>query len=176
MPTNLLPREYKNFIFYERLTRFALITGILSAFSLVIGIVLMLPSFFYIYFQGDVITKELEAMRESTKQQEIQALTSEIKKRNELLREFTDFNESEISATSLIVDISGKKIDGIILRSLRYDVAGKAVELSGTHANVDVLEEYISHLESSSFIKEVDSPLRNIYRVGEPFTLKLTLK
>lgn len=164
---NLLPESYKKTIHLEYLLRFVVVALVMSFALLVIGIILLVPSYVISSIQSNA-TKQQISLIQSQKTQENRMVDETVLKRTEAeLKVFsTEKSFSEVEKT--IQTVLGHMPAGIALSTINYEKKGKgeatqdSVILSGLASTRSDLLAFRSALEKETSFSSVVLPYSNL--------------
>jgi Tfp pilus assembly protein PilN len=174
---NLLPPKNRARIGYERLSRFFTLfyTGI--AIILLIGIILLLPTYFFLFFQNRGISELISAISQSS--ESTQALMTEqlIQTTNEKLDRLKQEHSLTPSLlTQYMRDITNRAPATIVLTRLTYQKENNQIQLSGNADTRDDLLVFIQELRKNQQFTNVESPVENILQEHDiSFSLSFSL-
>lgn len=162
---NLLPPEDRARIGYERLTRFfTLFYGSIAAL-LLIGIILALPTYFFVFFQNRGIAELITASRQAAESEQARETEARIQKTNAKLRRLEKYYAApSLSTTDTLREILTKTPAGITFTrlSLKNETGDAAIQ--GTAAIRDDLLQFLTALRGNPLFANVESPVENILR------------
>lgn len=176
---NLLPSENRARIGQVRLSRFFILAYGGLALLLALGIILLLPTYFFLYFQNKGITELAEAARQKTNQTEARRTEDRIGEANALLRrletEYAAAETSENSVTKHLENIVETAPAGITLTHFSFEKDTNRVLLRGRAATRNDLLQFVGIIRSNSSFHDVESPVENILQDSNvSFTLSFT--
>lgn len=174
---NLLPPQDRKRIGHKRLIRFfTLFHGIIASL-LVTGIALLLPTYFFLFFQNKGAAELFAARKQITESEQARGAEARIQQTNTILRRLqTDYNLTQESLTTSITDIVAKAPPGITLTFFSFEKKTNRVLLRGNAATRNDLLQYISAIRNHPFFRKIESPVENILREKNiAFTLSFAI-
>lgn len=176
-PLNLLPPENRARVGYERLSRFFTLFHGIIAVILITGIILLLPTYFFLFFQNSGVAELVSAKRENVESDQARQSEERIKNLNTRLRRLEkEYSANPISVTRYVHDIISRVPDGITLAHFSYQKDSAAITLRGTADTRDNLLRFIASLRSHSEFQNIKSPVENILQERNiSFTLSFSV-
>ena len=174
---NLLPPEDRKQMGRERMSRFfKLIFGITAALFLT-GDVLLLPTYFFLFFEHKGIQQQQVTLEQNTKTEQAKTATARIEEINAQLKRFPHEYPLTVSpATRYLQYISQGIPPGIGLTSFAYLKEEKSITLRGKAVRRDDLLAFISHLRDNTAFGNVESPVTNLLKEEYiDFTITISL-
>ena len=172
---NLLPPKDQAHVGYERMGRFFFLFHGIIATLVLIGIILLLPSYFFIYFQHAAVQKQIMAEEEYLKLKNNEGVEHAIQETNKKIRAVAGAGFSKHpSVTPLVFSIVEQAGDSISLGLFSYHAEEKKIEIRGVAATRDELLTFVNRLKNNPGFTSVDSPVTNILKDREnKFTITL---
>ena len=175
---NLLPSEDKKRIGRQRFTRFFIYVNVNIAIFLIIGIVLLLPTYFFLFFQNRGAQEFLAMQQQTTKTEQARELETRIQQTNATLERLqTKYNLAQYSLSESLANIVAKAPIGITLTFLSFEKETNHVALRGHALTRGDLLQFISIIREHPSFHDVESPVENILRDKNiSFTLSFTVR
>ena len=176
---NLLPPENRARIGYLRLGRFFVLVHSYFAFLLLIGITLLLPTYFFLYFQNKSVSDLAEATREKTNQTEAREIEARIEQANTILHRLeTEYNmvtTAQNPVTTYLETIVEMAPAGIIFTRFSFEKDADHILLRGHAATRSDLLQFVETIRSNPSFHTVESPIENVLQNSDiSFTLSFT--
>ncbi|MCC6198717.1 hypothetical protein IT401_00680 [Candidatus Nomurabacteria bacterium] len=171
--SNILSYTQKKYITRIRVLRMAIATA--SALVLLGGIVLllMLPLLVTINSRFSLAENQISLLeREGSlaRPEDVDALTARIEALSQKLAA-----PLPASPTEAITTVREAEVPGIILTGFSFETSSPALEVAGTAATREALQQFVTALESHSRIAMVDSPVSNyVQSTKGTFTVTVT--
>ncbi len=160
---NLLPLEDKKRLGYERMSRFFKLSLSITAGFFFIGDILLLPSFFFLYFEHKGLVQQEAVLERNTQTEHAKTVEARVKEINAKLKRFPKEHAlTPSSVTRFVADISDSMRAGIILKSFTYQKEEGSISIRGSAARRDNLLAFISRLRENPAFKNVESPVANL--------------
>jgi Tfp pilus assembly protein PilN len=161
---NLLPEEYLRNIGYEKLARFFLLTYIGVGISIVVGAILLLPSFFFLTFQESGVLEQITIAKQSIEAQRIEQMETIILDTNQKLTTLTtSTGYSRAPATTYIEHIASHLPATTRITSFAL-LPNSTITLKGDADTRDALLIFVDNLRADSLFSSVESPITNILK------------
>ncbi len=176
---NLLPPEDQTRIGRQRLARFFTYTNAGIAILLLTGNALLLPTYFFLFFQNQGAQELLAAQQQTINTEQAHNIETRIQQINAALNQLQTYNAitQEDSLTTLITHIIAEAPLGITLASLSFDKETNRVTIRGNAVTRNDLLQFISAIRAQPAFYDVQSPVENILREKNIlFTLSLTVR
>lgn len=162
---NLLPREDLRAINSMKLSRFFLAVFIISACVFAIGIVLMLPTAFFLYFQKEGIDKQTSAANRAIDSERVRNIESESIRVNQELALLEDGGFlAPPSLINMTEAIAATAASGIEFTKLSYSEESSKIIITGRANTRELLLVFETRLRSLPFVTAVSSPVENILK------------
>ena len=162
---NLLPPQDRKRIGHKRLIRFFTLCNGSIAALFATGIVLLLPTYFFLFFQNRGAIELLAARREATESEQAREAEARIQQTNTTLgRLQTDYNLTQRSLTTSMTDIVAKAPPGITLTFFSFEKETNRVLLRGNATTRNDLLQFISAIRNHPSFREIESPVENILK------------
>lgn len=174
MSMNLIPAEYQKALFYKRVRRLVLFIGLRLAFGILIAFILLLPTYFFLAFQERELRREVEALAQSSRLQELQGLEADIKGFNDTLAEFEGASAIDLSLSDVLQDIVVRSSSYVGYQTFMYDAKERRIDIKGEVSTRNALLEFIEKVKESAFVERVDSPISNLLE-GRDVMFSLTI-
>ena len=162
---NLLPLEYKNELKFEAWRRFAFTFGLYFNLIFAAGIVLLLPSFFFLKFQIGSLEQQVSVLQISEETKELREGTQQVRSINKALTAFQNFETTTQKTGPLIDSFLLKSYPGINITSFSYtrSEAGQSeLEIQGGAENRTSFLEYVDALRTDERVESVENPITNL--------------
>jgi hypothetical protein len=178
---NLLPEEDKILIKNENLRRFIAVSGVLFFSLLCAAVILFTPSYLLVESQEKNFEKQLLLIKESFERENIDQIESSARDLNSQLASYAKQEELFVGASSLFLEIIGKKPPLIRLDNFSYTISDKEgkpdkISLRGFSSDRESLVSFTKKLEQSGLFSKVGSPLSNFLKEKNiNFSLNLEL-
>ena len=172
---NILPERYQRQYRDERVARYILTGGI--GFSVVMSIwtVLLLPSFFYLYFQGNVLA-EGNTQAQQRLEQALE-FRKEIERVNALTQAAVASGGQSEYVRVILAKLFAAAPTGITLDRASYMRATRTVILSGTATTRTTLKTFVDVLAKLENVAQAEAPTENfLASTNAKFTITVTLK
>jgi hypothetical protein len=164
-PLNLLPLNDRKRVGNERLRRFLALFYSGVAMIFVVGIVLLLPTYFFLFFQNKGVAELAAAARNSTESEQGQKTEQLIEHTNNTLRRLKqEHSLMPSSITRHLNDVISLTPAGIILIQYSYTQETDTIQIRGTAAFRDNLLYFVENLQTHSEFENIESPVENILR------------
>ncbi|TSC72956.1 MAG: hypothetical protein G01um101470_233 [Parcubacteria group bacterium Gr01-1014_70] len=174
---NLLPPENRKRIGYMRLSRFFLLFHSYIAFFFLIGIVLLLPTYFFLVFEHKGTSELVHTQSKTAESTEAREIEQRIEQTNIVLNRFeSGFSPQPASLVRHIENIIALAPAGIQLTSLSYDKKAMRIQLQGQAAARNDLLQFISALRNQASFHNLESPVENILKGSDvSFVISFTI-
>lgn len=174
---NLLLPEDRKRLGYERLSRFFTLVFSGMAFLLFIGIVLLLPTYFFLYFQNNAIQEHVSRVRQNAESEQSKNITTLIQTTNKKLKRLAmEYPLAASSVTRHFADISHRAPAGLIFNSFAYDNETGIISIRGKSLRRENLLDFIAQLRNDPEFMRVESPVANLLKETDiDFMISLTL-
>lgn len=172
---NILPERYQKQYRDDRVARYVLTGGI--GFSAVVGIwmVLLLPSFFYLYFQGNVLA-EGNAQAQQRLEQALE-FRREIERVNALTSAAVASGTKSEFTRAVFAKLFAVAPEGIELDRVSYARSARTVTMSGTSATRTALRKFVDELTMVEGVANAEAPTENFLASADAkFVITVTLK
>src|SRR3989338_3541995 len=157
MAMNLLPDSYKKTLFFERARRFTRFAGSLLTLVVITGVVLLLPSYFFLYFQEAELARAVAAVERGERLDRCQ--------------------KKQIPIVAIFEDIINRTPPGIVYTSINYSKSQNLIAINGKAPRpVDIIA-LDAALEKSEFVQSSVYPLTSLLGDRDiAFTLNITVQ
>ncbi len=174
---NLLPDSYKKTLFFERARRFTRFAGSLLTLVVITGVVLLLPSYFFLYFQEAELARAVAAVERGERLVEIKELKNRLARSNELMERLDRFQKKQIPIVAIFEDIINRTPPGIVYTSINYSKSQNLIAINGKAPRpVDIIA-LDAALEKSEFVQSSVYPLTSLLGDRDiAFTLNITVQ
>ena len=174
---NLLPPENRTRLGHMRLTRFFIYVYSGSAVLLLIGIILLLPTYFFLHFQNRGILELTTSQHQATESIKAREIINRIQRINAMLGRFeTSFSAPRQSAVVSIEQIVRIAPAGITLSFLSFEKESGHIDIRGHADTRNDLLEFVSALRNHSSFDTIESPVENILHENDiSFTLSFSV-
>ena len=162
---NLLPPFQKQTAKREYHFRLGAAYILLLSISIVIGVVLLLPSYFFANTKDSIAKQELEALQISSESTEREAINKELLETKERLQELTkeDTREPLFSVIDIVAANSGAAVNITNVSYVRAKSKEAAsITVGGRAETRDSLLAFKQGLESEEFFNEVVLPVSSL--------------
>jgi len=178
---NLLTPEDKFELGRERFRRFLAVAGFLLALVLLGGVILLLPSYFFLVLERRELLREAELGRAHPVLGEIGELERALKDFNTKLTLYDARALGIRPVAPLLEDILKVSPPTVSLRNLTYEEASRTnperVLLQGFASRRDDFLSFVNKLEGLSAFSKVNSPVSNLLKEADlEFSLILEVK
>lgn len=175
---NLLPPGQRNAVEREYKFRLGSAYILLLSIAVFVGVVLLLPSYFFIDVQEDLVLQELGELHSSSENAEQEAIKEELRVTNEYLQILT-LEEDRTFIYLIIKKISEHSLKEIEITSITY---GRAKEkgtsifsVGGTATTRKALLAFKKSLEGDELFDEVILPVSSLAK-DENLSFKIQIK
>ncbi|TSC79304.1 MAG: Uncharacterized protein G01um101429_539 [Parcubacteria group bacterium Gr01-1014_29] len=174
---NLLPEEDRKRIGRERLWRYLTVVYSFTAAFLVMGATLLLPTYFFLFFQYRSIADQLAAAQLNADSEQTQKTELLIKGTNTKLQRLAAQHALAASpVTQYLQDVITRVPPTITLLSFAYEQQTGAITLQGNAATREDLLTFINKLRAHQDFSHVESPVTNILKERDIlFTISFTV-
>jgi len=172
---NILPDRYPKQYRDEIIARYILTVGFGVFAVTMIWTVLLLPSFFYLYFQGNVLA-DGNAQAQSRLTQALE-YRKEIERVNALTAAAVAAGDQSEYTRALMVDVFGAAPQGTTLDRVSYVRKTRTVILTGTVGTRAELKAYVDALSALPRVAKAEAPTENfLSSINAKFSITVTLK
>lgn len=162
---NLLPEEDRKRIGRERLWRYLIVVYSFMAALLVTGAVLLLPTYFFLFFQYRGVADQLAATQLNANSEQTQKTELLIKGTNAKLQRLAARHALAASpVTKYLQDVITRVPPTITLLSFVYEQQTDAITLRGNATTREDLLVFIDKLRTHQDFSNVESPVTNILK------------
>ncbi len=174
---NLLSPEAKAALAYERYRRAVLWFGGGLAVALLIFLVLLLPTYFFLIFQRGEVLRALELEMRSEEFLKSREVESFIREVNALARAIRVEEASRITLSPLLAEVIRALPPAVTISSLQFEERRRELALTGHADTRAAFLQTLANLRANPRFESLSSPITNIIRDRDiDFTLKATLK
>jgi len=132
---------------------------------LVIGNTLLLPTYFFLFFQNRGTQELLAAQQRTAQTEQTREIEKRIQQTNTTLNHLeTTYTIAQDSLTASITDIIKEAPLGITLTFLSFEKETNHVSLRGHAATRSDLLQFISAMREHPSFHDIESPVENILR------------
>ncbi len=171
--TNLLPQEKTQDLHNELLIRLLVVLSVFIFFSLLLFIVVLVPSYFLSKSRLDELHKTVDVFQKSVAFREANSTVDLLNMENakiNILKEDADF-----SVVDLIKEINAVKPSGIKINGVFYD--NDSLNIAGIASNRETLISFINNLDKSDRFSNADFPVSSLTKSYDiDFSLSVKLK
>lgn len=174
---NLIPQHFRDEYRYERMTGFVLYAGAIWLIISFAWAVLLLPSYFFLSTQLDVI-KQNNQESSLSRDKEIARLTKEIGDVNTVLTTVQGLKSPDATVIELLSEVMNRTGEGIRYNSISIARgSGAIITTQGAANNRKNLQALKVDMEASPMIAKVEIPVDTFNQISDiSFTMTLTLK
>lgn len=154
---NLLPQEYKKALKLEAWQRYALYGGMYLGLVMLVGVVFLLPSFFFLQLQIGEMERRLQVAQRRDDYVRMTQGKSVIDETNKVLRSMTSVQKRAKAVTPIVEDFLRRVPTGVTLSAItltREQGKPPALTISGIAADRDALTDFQKALQESTYVKE----------------------
>ncbi len=178
---NLLPYDEKEKALKERLRRAIVVFSLALASILLIGIILMLPAYFYLFFQKQGVERQLQGAEQEADKSETEALKKEVAGINSKLSILDNAGKSSKPVAGLFSKVLRAMPEGVSVKSISYSASkGQAPGSMALDGKADTRDAFIlfkKNIEESGDFSKIESPVSNLLSEKDvDFSLTLTIK
>lgn len=168
---NLLPKEDKDKFYQEVWRRFILFFAMSLAFIFIFGSALLLPTLLPVFFERREFTKYLVTQNDTYQRLKIgeELQQAEVIKNN--LQVVKDFVSQDFKASPILDYLAGGSFPGIKILVVNVTKTG-GISMAGTTEGRRELLDFEDTLRQSGKFNDVYSPLPNIVRGSNDFTVQ----
>lgn len=172
---NILPERYARQYRDEIIARYILTIGVGVFGVAMIWTALMLPSFFYLYFQGNVLA-DGNAQAQSRLAQALE-FRKEIERVNALTTAAVNAGNQSEYTRALMADVFSAAPAGVTVERVAYARKARTVILTGSVSTRAGLKAYVDALTQLPRVAKAEAPTENfLSSVNAKFTITVTLK
>ncbi|OGZ45606.1 MAG: hypothetical protein A3J54_00795 [Candidatus Ryanbacteria bacterium RIFCSPHIGHO2_02_FULL_45_13b] len=174
---NLLPPEDQKRIGYKRLILFFTYIHAGTFIILIIGNTLLLPTYFFLFFQNRGTNELLAAQQQTMETKEDREIESRIQQANTTLAYLkTTYAFTQDSLVASVTDTIVKAPPGITFMFLSFEKETSKMTLRGHAPARNDLLQFITALRAHPSFHDIESPVENILRDKNiSFTLSFTV-
>lgn len=174
---NLLPpAEKEKLIYVWRARALAVIAGGFIA-VLVVSAVLLLPTFFLLFFQKAEAIRAVAIGREAEERIGVKERIEAVERINRLATSVRDHEARRGDLFGLFASLFGNVPGDVALRSVAFRSQAREVTLRGFAPTRQGLLRFLENLEADPRVARVSSPVANLIRETDiDFTVAITLK
>ena len=175
---NLLPAEHRKRVTVEYRLRVAVVVLSLTLVVIIVGIVLLIPSYFLSRSKKDPASEQSALIARSIEFRESEASVELLKKARDRLLLLADSNK-QMSLTSIIRTLTEEKGIGVTIGAFSYAQEDKIGTLTivGKALRRDNLLAFKEALDQSSYFSSVSLPISDLAKSRDiEFTLTLKTK
>lgn len=174
---NLIPQHYRDEYRYERMTSFVIYAGTVWLIVAVAWAVLLLPSYFFLSSQLEVITANNQETSD-VRTREIERLSKEISEVNTVLSTVHNLSSDHTSVIDIMREITERTGGGIRYSSMNIAKgSGATISLQGVAKTRKDLQALKVDMEASPMFAAAEIPVETFnHTVDIAFSLTLTLK
>lgn len=164
MTVNLLPTEDRRLAGREQLRRSIVLASILFITLLLIGAVLLVPSFVLLRVRQEMLTDAIAEIRATEAIERSDAIEQEISLLNRELRLIDANGTQQLAVAPLLLAILSRLPAGVSLRSVLYRAAEPQpdMEIQGKGETRENLLAFIDALRAETQFTRVTSPVANL--------------
>ncbi len=174
---NLLPIPEKTKVRHEYQARVAVVVLGALALEVVVGLVLMLPTYLNLRFKGQELAAGLDLIKSQDSMNQVRQLEAVIKDVNDKLS-VVRAAPDPVDLSALVQVVSSARPSGIALTSFLYsEEKGVQLHLKGTADKRSSLITFVEDLKESPAVAEVQSPISNLVAEHDnKFTISILVK
>ena len=165
---NLIPKEEKRRIIKSFYHRLVIVYLLVLSLCVLIGVVVMMPSYFLTYIKRDLVSKKLEAQKNEPMPLPDQPTLEVIKDLNNKLNLIEHAQNNKFDVSKKIINaIILKKMTDIKITNISYEnepSKGKKISIRGTAPSREILLSFRRALEDDPAFKQVDLPISNFVK------------
>ncbi len=161
---NLLPPEHRTSVEREYKFRLASAYILLISIAIFIGVVLLLPSYFFASTQERVAEQELAILESSSESVEREAINTQLRETKERLINLTRTEDKE-PVFALIDTMSSHKQDEVSITNISYSRGNQGnslLSVGGVAATRDALLDFKRALETDTLFEEIELPVSSL--------------
>lgn len=171
---NILPLRYQKQYHDERVSRYILTGGVGLVIVVSVWTILLLPSFFYLYFQGNVLAEGGTQAQQRLEQ--ALEFRKEIERVNALTAAAVASGGQQEYTRSLLQRVFDASPGGIRLQSVSYSRTERTITLSGNAETRVILKEYVDALSTLDGVARAEAPTENFLASTDAlFTITVSL-
>ncbi len=161
---NLLPNENKIANKKDYLRRLFTVAGVFSFIIITVSLILFLPAFFSLFFEGRDLAAQLAVLKEGDASVGTKNVYSDLNDLNSKLS-FYEKNKDEVVISVLIAKIVSLKTNGVKINYFKYEKDKNArIMINGKSANRSDLINFKKKLEDDESFSSISSPLSNLLK------------
>ncbi|MDA1334405.1 MAG: hypothetical protein O2794_00110 [bacterium] len=178
---NLLPPEYKKELPLEAWRRYLTTLGIYFSVVGLVGVMLLLPSFFFLKFQIGGLEDELTTTQGIEDYREMKLGKTRVSGLNTSLAAFVDFEAKSKKAHPVIdnyIKLAKGQVDIQTLRYIQEEITGEVkLDINGRAPLRASFISFLDDIKADPLTKAVDSPISNLLtEVNGTFNLNIDIK
>jgi hypothetical protein len=176
---SLLPQTYQTTIRREKILRAVCVALGMTIAALVMLIVLLLPSYFFLVFSRDDVLRRLDAEQTTFARRDVKPLEAEIETANQTVATYLQGRSKHKNFAPLLVALSEITAPTVHLGqiTIRQGSGKYVMELSGRAGTRDDFLEYLRQLRAHQMFDSVSSPVSNLLKEKDvAFTLVADIK
>lgn len=151
--------------FYYRLT---IIYLLVFSLCILISVVVMTPSYFFVYNKAEVVNKKLEAQKNEPILLPDQQTLRVIEDLNTRLALIEHAGDDDFMISKKVINaVILKKTSSIKITDISYDndpINGKKISIQGTAPSREILLSFRRALEDGALFEKVDLPISNFIK------------
>lgn len=172
---NILPSRYQTQYHNELVARYILTVGIGLCIVFIIWTVLLLPSFFYLYFQSTVLTSG--SVQAQSRLSQALEFRKEIERVNTLTNAAVAAGDKSEYSRALMADVFSVAPVGVSLDKVAYMRKTRTLTLTGNAPTRTELKAYVDALATLARVAKAEAPTENyLASTNARFTITVTLK
>lgn len=173
MATNLLPIAYRGMLKKEQYRKVLIVGGAYISFTLIVWIVLLLPSFIFLYYQTAAVNNTPDDV--SNAAVEARALQREIGAYNRAIAVLSSRSTTGIGA--ILRDVTNIDLTDVYFTALTIDKEALEAQLDGVAKNRATLERMVAELSAHEQIESATAPVENFLgNTDLRFTISIAFK
>jgi hypothetical protein len=174
---NLLSRKDKKYVQKEYRYRVVTLSFAIVSGSMIFGIVLLLPAYFFVQSQKEALSDK-QAYAQSLEEQEEEGISSaqlfEIKEKIDVL----SHDAERKSAVEVLSKVIYERNDGILINGISYQKnvgdGARTIEVRAVGKDREALVKYQDFLEGLGIFDSIDLPISNFVASEDiPFTITM---
>lgn len=175
LTTDHLPQAEKNILRFEEWRRVILLLTVLIGSVLTIGLVLLVPSFLPLYFQGQELSRGLEAQKKAFALVDTAHISDTMRALKQTIPDLKASVSQESKAYETLNTLA-PQMEGIAISNVSVNKTGD-IAIQGKAATRDNLLKFEERLRESGKFQKIFTPLSNIIReTNISFSLQGKLK
>lgn len=167
MAINLLPREEKLDLEWDRRRRIAVATAVRLIAGAAALWVMLAGVAWYLRAEADRIAAELTSQRELLAQSELQQLETNFRKTVQLAEAVRTVSKSAQTVSPVLIEVARLVPAGVELKSIEYTAKGRRVSLRGHAPTRELVIRIEDAIRRESRYTDVDAPPTNLVKPAD---------